>query len=636
MRKVLNDPWPLIIFVIAISIRLIYIIEIRDHPFFTNPQLDSRHYDDWAWGIAQGNWIGGDKVFFASPFYAYFLAIVYSIFGHKYFVVKLIQIFLGSATWVVTYWIGKELFSKKVGIVAALIGTFYSYSIFLDGELLKNSLAAFTTTLAIYTALKAKKKDSALSWLISGILLGITALNQPNALLFIPLFAVWGTDWSRGLKGLLPVSLFVMGSVLAISPAAIRNYIVEKDVVLISYNGGINFFQGNNLESDGGMLTSKLYKLIPQREEGRTREIPEKALGRELKSSEISQYWFSLGKRFIYETPLSFIWHTIKKLLLFWNWYEVPDNIDYYFFKQFSKILSLPLPSFGFLAPLALLGLFLSIGEWRRHLLSYGIISVFMVSIVMFYVIGRYRLPIIPLLCIYAGNTLIVTYNRIRERDYKKVILIALILTGAGVVSNFKILRYPPEHSQKILGNLYMKKEMFGEAMQEYRSAIKAFPFDSSLRLSYATSLEKSGIKDDALNEYKRLLSFELDISTKAKINSAIGSIFLEKGDRVGAAKAYEEALRLDNGLPEALNNLAYLYLLEGKRLKDAETYVGKALAIEPDTPEYLDTLALILMKEGKRKEAVKLFRDAILINPKSIEIRRHLKEAEEMSQRKK
>lgn len=636
MRKFLNDPWPLIIFIIAFSIRLFYLSEIKDHPFFTNPQLDSQHYDDWAWGIAQGNWIGGDKVFFASPFYAYFLAISYSIFGHEYLAVKLIQIFSGSVTWVVTYWIGKELFSKKVGIVAALVGAFYSYSIFLDGELLKNSLAAFTTTLAIYTALKAKKKDSAMSWLISGILLGITALNQPNALLFIPLFAVWGIDWSRGLKGLLPVSLFVIGSVLAISPATIRNYIVEKDVVLISYNGGINFFQGNNIESDGGMLTSKLYKLIPQREEGRTREIPEKALGRELKSSEISQYWFSLGKRFIYETPLAFIKHTIKKLLLFWNWYEVPDNIDYYFFKQFSKILSLPLPSFGFLAPLALLGLFLSIGEWRRHLLSYGIISVFMVSIVMFYVIGRYRLPIIPLLCIYAGNTLIVMYNRIRERDYKRVILIALILTGIGVVSNLTILRYPPEHSQKILGNIYMKKEMFREAIQEYGSAIKAFPFDSSLRLSYAGSLEKAGFKEEALDEYKRLLSFQLDISTKAKINSAIGSILLGKGDRVGAIKAYEETLRLDSNLPEVLNNLAWLYFLADKRLGDARAYAEKALSIEPDTPEYMDTLALILMKEGKKKEAAKLFRDALAINPTSVEIGSHFKEAEGMDQRKK
>ena len=244
MRRVLNDPWPLIIFIIALSIRLFYLSEIKDHPFFTNPQLDSRHYDDWAWGIAQGNWIGGDKAYWASPFYAYFLAIIYRIFGHDYLIVRLIQMFLGSATWVVTYWIGRELFSKRVGIIAALIGVFYSYSIFLDGELLKNSLAAFTTTLAIYAAMKAKDKDYLISWIISGILLGITALNQPNVLLFIPLFAIWGFNWSRRKsRYMLSVCLFVLGNVLVMSPVTIRNYIVEKDIVLITYNGGIQYLR---------------------------------------------------------------------------------------------------------------------------------------------------------------------------------------------------------------------------------------------------------------------------------------------------------------------------------------------------------------------------------------------------------
>lgn len=630
MKKVFNDPWPFIIFLISISIRLIYIVEIKNHPFFANPQLDSRHYNDWAWGIAQGNWIGGDKAYWASPFYAYFLAVVYRIFGHDYLIVRLIQIFLGSITWVVTYWIGKELFNKKVGIIAALIGAFYSYSIFLDGELLKNSLAAFTTTLAVYAAMKAKDKDSFALWTISGILLGVTALNQPNVLLFIPLFTVWGFNWKRrGLRDILLLCLFVFGNVLVIAPVTIRNYIVEKDFVLITYNGGINFFQGNNSESDGGMLTSRLYKLIPQREEGRTREMPEKALGRKLKSSEISHYWFSLGKRFIFDDPLAFIKLTFRKFLLFWNWYEVPDNIDYYFFKRFSNILSLPLPSFGFLAPLALLGLFLSLTEWRRHLLSYGVISVFMVSVVMFYVIGRYRLPIIPLMCVYAGNTVFTTYNCIRKGAYKKVILVALVLMGIGIISNLKVLKYPPEHSQQILGNLYMKKEMFREAAQEYRGAMKASPLDSSLRLSYAASLEKAGIKDEALGEYKRLLSFDLDLATKAKINSAIGSIFLEKGNRVEAIKAYEEALRLNDNQPEVLNNLAWLYLSEGRKLREAENYAGKALEIEPDTPEYLDTLGLILMKEGKKKEAAKLFRKAWAIKPEAVDIREHLREAE-------
>lgn len=629
MRKFLNDPWPLIIFIIAFSIRFFYLSEIKDHPFFTNPQLDSRYYDDWALGIAQGNWIGGDKVYWASPFYAYFLAIVYRIFGHNYLVVGVLQVFLGSVTWMVTYWIGEELFSKKVGIIAALIGAFYSYSIFMDGELLKNSLAAFTTTLAILLVLKAKKKDSSTLWLISGIVLGLTVLSQPNALLFIPLFILWGIDWKRkGKNDLTSICAFILGTVLIISLATIRNYIVEKDFVLVTYNGGINFFQGNNIESDGGALTSNLYKLIPQREEERTRGVPEKSLGRKLKSSEISNYWFSLGKRFIYEKPAAFVRLTFKKFLLFWNWYEVPNNVDYYFVKHSSTVLSLPLISFGIISPFVIVGLFLSLGNWRGHLLSYGIVLIFMFTLVLFYIIGRFRLPIVPFLCVYAAFSIDRSYAYFKERDYKKTFIVILSIILMGVVANLNILKYPPEHSQKILGNIYMKKGMYREATSEYRAVIKAFPYDAPLRLSYASSLEKAGFKAEALEEYRGLLSLDLDLATKAKINSVIGSILLGNDDRKGAEKAYGEALRLDDTQAETLNNLAWLYLNDGKSLEDARKYAEKALEIEPDTPEYMDTLGMVLLKEGNKLRAIKMFKQALEIKPDSIEFREHLKEA--------
>lgn len=629
MRRVVKDPWPLIIFGIALSIRLFYLSEIKDHPFFTNPQLDSQHYDDWAWGIAQGNWIGGDKAYWASPFYAYFLAIIYRIFGHNYVVVGVLQVFLGSVTWMATYWIGEELFSKRVGIIAALIGAFYSYSIFMDGELLKNSLAAFTTTLAILLVLKAKKKDSSALWLISGLNLGLTVLSQPNVLLFIPLFISWGVDWKRrGRRDIVSICAFIFGAAFIISPATIRNYIVEKDFVLVTYNGGINFFQGNNIESDGGALTSKLYKLIPQREEERTRGVPEKSLGRKLKSSEISKYWFFLGKRFIYENPKTFVRLTFKKFLLFWNWYEVPNNVDYYFVKRSSTVLSLPLISFGIISPFVIVGLFLSLGNWRGHLLSYGIVLIFMFTLVLFYIIGRFRLPIVPFLCVYAAFSIERLYAYFKERDYKKTFIVIIAIILMGVVANLNILKYPPEHSQKILGNIYMKNEMYRDAVAEYKNALKAFPFDGPLRLSYASSLEKAGFKADALEEYRRLLSFDLDLATKAKINSVIGSILLGNNDRKGAEKAYEEALHLDDTQAEALNNLAWLYLDDGKRLKDARKYAEKALKIEPASPEYMDTLGMVLLKEGKKSRAIKIFKEALEIKPDSAELRGHLKEA--------
>lgn len=630
----IKDPWPFIIFLLAFSIRFIYIVELRNHPFFTNPDLDSQYYDDWAWGIAQGNWMGGDKAFFASPFYAYFLAFLYRIFGHDYFVVRVLQALIGSATWVVAYWIGKYLFNKRIGILASLIGVLYSYSIFMDGELLKNSTGALTITLTIYTLLKAREKDSAFLWLMSGLLLGVSITNLPNFLLILPFVAIWGMEWQKsGLRNIFLMCVLFFGTIIAIAPVTARNYIVENDFVLVSYAGGTSFFIGNNIDADGGIATSKLFELIPQSEEQRAREIPEKAFGRKLKSSEISKYWFSLGKQFIYENPLAFVKLTFKKFLLFWNWYEVPDNVDYYFMKRFSTILALPLISFGTLIPFAITGLFLSVKDWRRHVLSYGIVLIFMASVVPFAVFGRYRLPIVPIFAVYAAYALDVLYSRSREKRYKELVLIVLSLIMLWSFSNMTIIRYPPVSSQMILGKAYMKMGMYREAVSQFRSAIKTFPFQSLLRLSYADALEKIGRKDEALNEYRGLLSFQLDPKIRANVRLAIGSILIEMGDRKGAEETYEEALRLDDKQADVLNNLAWLYAQDGK-LKEAMTYAEKALKMEPVNPEYMDTLGIIFMKEGKRQEAINLFKQALSIEPSSVEIGRHLKEVMEIDQK--
>jgi len=196
------------------------------------------------------------------------------------------------------------------------------------------------------------------------------------------------------------------------------------------------------------------------------------------------------------------------------------------------------------------------------------------------------------------------------------------------------ILRYPPENSQIILGKAYMKMGMYREAVSEYRSAIKTFPFEGSLRLLYADALEKVGRKDEALDEYRSLLSFQLDTKAKINVRLAIGSILIENGDRKGAEEAYEEALRLDDKQAEVLNNLAWLYAQDGK-LKEARASVEKALKLEPASPEYMDTLGIIFTKEGKRAEAINLFSQALSIEPGSLEIVRHLKEAEGMEQKK-
>lgn len=604
-RKSFIDFWPLIIFSLSLIVRLIYILELKDHPFHINPQLDSQQYAEWAWKIAHGDWLGGDKAFYTSPFYTYFLALVFAVCGRDFFIVRIIQVIFSSMTWVLTYWIGRDLFSRRVGVVAGILGSFYSYSIFLDGEIFKNSLVIFSTTLTIYLIMKVKRGGSVPICIFAALSYAVSVLSQPNLLLLLPLFAVWLIDWQRrSIKNTALVVTFIVSAMIFISPATIRNYIVEKDFVLISYNGGAAFQIGNNEEHDGGIKGSELYILAPSLEEKRTRQVAEDALGQKLKSSEISKYWFSLGLSFINENPLLFIKHTVKKFFLFWNWYEVPDNIDYYFFKKFSTILSLPLLTFGFLAPLAICGFFLALGEWRKHLLNYLIIVVFMLSLILFFIVGRYRATIIPILCIYAAYSIDILCKSCLKKDIKILASVVLMISFFSVIVNMNILKYNISNSQKVLGKLYFKDKMYENAIEELGASLKVEPFDHLTRLAYASSLENAGFKSKAMNEYKMLLNSALKQPTKVKVHLSVGNLSLKQGDRSMAKKSYADALGLDDKNTEALNNLAWLYAEDGERLLEAESLIKRALEEKPNSAEYLDTLGFVYMKQGRNDDA--------------------------------
>ena len=72
--------WLLLVFVLALGLRLFFLMEAAENPFFENRIGDARYYHDWAVKIASGDWVG-DRIFWVDPLYAYLLALVYCCAG---------------------------------------------------------------------------------------------------------------------------------------------------------------------------------------------------------------------------------------------------------------------------------------------------------------------------------------------------------------------------------------------------------------------------------------------------------------------------------------------------------------------------------------------------------------------------
>jgi tetratricopeptide (TPR) repeat protein len=174
--------------------------------------------------------------------------------------------------------------------------------------------------------------------------------------------------------------------------------------------------------------------------------------------------------------PLQWIGLTIRKLSCFWNAYEISDNQNLYFFRQFAPITAVLPPLFFIIAPLSLIGLWRSFKERREyHIIGYFIIA-YSLTVVGFFVNSRFRLPVMPFLVILASSTAVWIFDLI-SRGEKKTILRASIAVAI-LLALTNIDFYGVSHSSFAmshysLGNVYLKKGLNQEALDEYAAAIE-------------------------------------------------------------------------------------------------------------------------------------------------------------------
>ena len=65
--------WEGIVFVLALSLRLVHAFQMSASPLFTMPAVDAATYAEQAASLAEGNWLGrGQGPFWQPPLYPYF------------------------------------------------------------------------------------------------------------------------------------------------------------------------------------------------------------------------------------------------------------------------------------------------------------------------------------------------------------------------------------------------------------------------------------------------------------------------------------------------------------------------------------------------------------------------------------
>ncbi len=574
---ILENRTALILASIALLVRIAYLIEISYQPDFLYPMVDEKFHWLWAADIVH-NSFWGEGAYFRAPLYGYFLALLYWVTSGSIFVSKLMQLFLCFGT---SFFITKtteNLFSKTTSVIAGLIYAFYGTLIFYESMFLIPAIFLFFITWGLFRVIIYREKKDIKNWLFTGIIFGLAAISRPNVLLVIPFFMLWMFYTKNGSKQFLkrvklPLALCA-GLLIVITPITIRNIIVTGEFILLSSQGGINLHLGNNPNSDG------LTMLMPEVDldesvswsefENVTLEAAEKEALRNLTASEASSFWTQKALSFIIDNPGEFLTLVWKKSVYLVSGFENSDNGDIYYHRNKSSIFSVLVWKkliyfpFGLLLPLALVGMYTSRKKFKQLLPLYIFLLAYIPSIVLFLVTARHRLPLIPILILFASVGILYLYTEFNNYRSKKYIVSIVILVFSLLLFN---QRY---YAEKEIGGdsgkfqIYFNEgiqfEKMGQlpkALESYKKADLIFSSSATLVNNLAYVQYKLSRYQEAERNFKRSISFDNNFA--ASYNN-FGLLKQATGNLDSALQLFNKALTLYKSSNDNSNNISMVY----------------------------------------------------------------------------
>lgn len=555
------------------------------HPFAQKLVSDARVFDDWGRRIAAGDWWGRAEVFDLPPLYAYLLGVFYWVVGYAPKGVVVMQVLLGVGSAVLVYRLGRRHFGVWVGLFAGVLFAGYGPQLFYEGMLLGNSGAVFLCLLGV-TVLDegvGQEEDAMWYWWVGGVVFGLVALMRPNVLSAVPflLFGVWWMkrqDWGWQ-EVRRPFVLFVGVLMVPLLVCGLRNGLMTGDWVLITSHGGINFYMGNHVGAPGWFSAPEGVdaQITPDGVLGNlegTRQVAEGALGRSLKASEVSGYWFGKGLDFVVGHPVDALGGMIHKTRLFLSGYEIPLNYNFYYQRQYARLLQIPITELWVVFPLAFIGMCVALRQFDRHALLYLWGVGYAVGVVLFHVSSRYRMPVVPFVMLFAayGGWMVVVWVRSRSWRSFGLAMGALVVLWAGYRVDLDGWKTGSNLGQDPfnLGTSYLWANENERALTFLEEAEGYGQGDGALYYNLGLTYGRLDQKDKAKWAYREALRKDADMVT-AYVN--LGNIWFHEGDYHKAIGLYREALKRDDLAHNARANMGWALYSVGKEGEAREAW---------------------------------------------------------------
>jgi 4-amino-4-deoxy-L-arabinose transferase-like glycosyltransferase len=258
-----------------------------------------------------------------APFYPYFLALFYIIFGRgsfTYLLIAIVQSIITSVVPILVYKSGKIIFNKSTAVLAAILAAFFPLMVWYSTRFHHTAFVFLFITMVFYLFIKGYETGDKKDFLYAGVALGVGVLVEPVIIVFLFAFILWSSIEKGFIFAMRKAVITIVLVLIIIFPWTLRNYQVHNQLIFIKSSFGKEFWLGNNLRATGTAFAAngkgEITNVYPPVIYDQLKNYPEIVRTRMMRDEALN--W-------IRENPLGFIYLSSKKVLYFW-WYP-PDNL---------------------------------------------------------------------------------------------------------------------------------------------------------------------------------------------------------------------------------------------------------------------------------------------------------------------
>jgi tetratricopeptide (TPR) repeat protein len=563
------------LFAVATAVRLLVSSQLSFLALWTTPQLDAQENLSWATALAAGNfqWPSPPT---HGPAYPYFLAALLKLSGGALAGVRAAQAALGGGTVVLAALVASRLFGRREGLAAGFLLALSGPLAFVDVALWEEVLVLFLVMASLFLL---STRKSVLSAAVSGALLGIASAARPTALLFLLAAAATIVFLEKWPKRLAAAGAMAATAALVLGPTVAASSRAAGHFVFVRTYGAINLFIGND-PAGGGVQNAR-----PNASWDRLAAEPYRnGAGPEEEES----YFLRKTLARAAADPAGFARAILSKIVWLTQAEEPRDNHSFAFFRDRSLVLSL-LPGFGLLAAFGAAGLLRA----RRSRPVAPLPLFFLAAAALPSIVAltglRYRMPVVPLLALYAGSGAVFLFDAARRRDWHTAKVPAAL--AAAVLVFAHVRTHAPSHvfaeELSLEGNALLEEGRLPEAEAVLRRAAAADP-RSGLPLEVLGRVRQ---KEERPAEARQLFSASLALEP----DSRSAHFFLAQsdealGDTSAALAEYRRAIAISPRFFPARFHLGRLLLRSG----EAGEAVAELAAAASLAPEEQDAWLLL------------------------------------------